>query len=207
MLFWWRYPSFCFLIHNFNSTSSPTLTYSNLLLFTTAYFHFLIYDINMTFSATLKYFNLLHFTNFSFHFLICNLNINVSPKLMHANIFFFATAWFTPLWYVSIKNWIGGVTCWSNCSGSFICKKSFFGEGLYVPSFLLFLDFFYMFGFSISAALCFLDWYYLIVSIKRNVHVNIIHTDNWTFIAWNQKIFGYALLYHHFEPQCHICPN
>ena len=75
-----------------------------------------------------------------------------------------------------------------------------------VPSFF-FLSFFYLFGHSTYAALCFLDWFSMIVSIKRLFRVNIIYTDYWTSVAWNQRIFGYALLHHHIEPQCHICPD
>ena len=64
-------------------TSSPTLTYSNLLLFTNASFYLLIYNINVTFSPTLTHFNLFHFTNASFHFLVYNLNITF---LLHLRI-------------------------------------------------------------------------------------------------------------------------
>ena len=195
-------PSFHFLINNFSSTNSPTLTYFNLLLFTTASFHFLIYNINVTVSDTPKYFNLFHFTNFFFHFLIFNINITFSPTITHSIIFLFATACFTPFWYVIIKILIGGVTCCWTCSGCFIHKK--IGEILDLLFFLLFLVFFSLFSFLISAALFFLNWYSFILFSKRHFHVNIIHPYNLTFVAWNQRIFGYALLHHRFEPQCHI---
>ena len=37
------------IIHMINSTSSPTLTYSNTFLFTSDFLHFLIYSFNVTF--------------------------------------------------------------------------------------------------------------------------------------------------------------
>ena len=55
-MFWWRCPYFTFLIHNFNSTSSPSLMYYNIFLFATAYFNFLIYSFKVTFYATLNIF-------------------------------------------------------------------------------------------------------------------------------------------------------
>ena len=79
----------------------------------------------MIFSDTLKYFNFFHFTISPLYFLICNLNIHFYPTLTISNIFLFTTACFTPLWYVSIRIWIGGVTCCSNCLGCFIHKKPF----------------------------------------------------------------------------------
>ena len=63
MLFWWGCPSFYFLIHNFNSTSFPTLMCLNLFLITAASFRFLIYRFNVTFYAT---FNIFFFTTACF---------------------------------------------------------------------------------------------------------------------------------------------
>ena len=157
MLFWWGCPSFHFLIYNINSTSSPTLTYSNLLIFTNASFHLLIYNINVVFSPTLTYLNLFLLTIVSFHFLIYNLNIIFSPTLTHSNIFLFTTNLLTLLWCVRIKKFIGCVTCWLTCLGCLIQKNRIFLEGLDVPSFLSFLEFFPLFSSSISAALCLLD--------------------------------------------------
>ena len=133
---------FHFLLYNINSTSSPTLKYSNIFLFTTDSFHLLVYNINLTFSPTLTYFNIFYFTTDSFHLHIYNLNITFSPTLTHSNLFLFTTDCFTLTWYVRIKILIGGVTCCSTCSGYLILKTGFFGEGLDVHSFLLFLDFF-----------------------------------------------------------------
>ena len=73
---------------------------------------------------------------------------------------------------------------------------------LYFFSFL-----FSLFSFSNLAALCFLNWYFMILSIKRHSHVNIIHQDNWALVPSNQRKHGYTLLNHHFEPQCNISPN
>ena len=56
MLFQWGCPPFHFLIHDFNSNSSPILTYSNIFLFTNASFHLLIYSFNATFSDALNIF-------------------------------------------------------------------------------------------------------------------------------------------------------
>ena len=57
MLFQWGCPSFHFLIHNFNLTYSPALTYSNISLLSNASFHFPIYIFNVDF--------LLHLITFS----------------------------------------------------------------------------------------------------------------------------------------------
>ena len=168
LLFWWGCQSFHFVINNINPTSSTTITYSYLFLFTTASFHFLIYNINVTFSATLMYFNLFHFTTASFHFLICNLNNTFTPTLKHSNIFLFPTAWFNLLWYVSIIIWIGGVTYCSTCSGCFTHKTGFLGRRPRCTFLYYFSGHFNMLSFSTSAALCFLDWYLMIVSIKRH---------------------------------------
>ena len=117
--------------------------YSNIFLFTTAYFHFLIYNINMTFSPTLTYSNLFHFKTASFHFLIHNINIIFSPTLTLLNLLFFTTDIFTPMWYVRIKVLIGGVTCCLTCLGCLIYKTGFFWRRPRdVSSFLLFLAFF-----------------------------------------------------------------
>ena len=168
MLFWWGCPSFHFLFFNMNSTSSPTLTYYNNFLFTTASFNVLIYNINVDFPPTLRYFNLLHFTTSSFHFLIYNLNINFYPTLTYYNLFLFNTSCFTPLWYVRIKIWIGGVNCCSTCSGFLIHKTDFFWIRLRFTVLSFFMECFYLFSFSISAALCFLNWSFMIISIKRH---------------------------------------
>ena len=144
MLFWWGRSSFRLPIYNINSTSSPTLMYSNLFLFTTDSFHSLIYNINVTFSPTITYFNLFHFTTASLHFLIYNLSITFSPKLTYSKIFLFTTTCFNPFWCFSLKKWIGGVICCSTSLGCLIHKTGFFGEGLDVPSFLLFFDFFFL---------------------------------------------------------------
>ena len=207
MLFIWGCPSFHFLIHNLNLNSSPKIMYSNLFLFNNASFHFLSYIFNVTFSDTLKYFNLFHFTTFYFHLFIYNLNITFSPTLTHSNIFLFNNAWFNPLWYVQIKILIGGVTCVSTCSGYFIHKTAFFLRTLRCNFLFLFLYFFSLFIFSISASLCFLNWSFLIVSINIRFQAYIIHPKNWMFVAWNQRIFGYALLHHHIKPQCNIYPD
>ena len=130
--------------------------YSNIFLFTNASFRFLIFNINVTFSPTLTYFNLFHFTSASFHFLIYNINITFSPTLTNSNFFFFVNVCFTPLWYVSIKILIGGVTCCWSCLGCLIHKTGIFGEGLDVLSFILPMALFSLFISSISAALCFL---------------------------------------------------
>ena len=45
-------------------------------------------------------------------------------------------------------------------------KQDFVGEGLDLLSFLLFLDFFSLFGFSIYDAFCFLVWSFMIAYIK-----------------------------------------
>ena len=45
---------------------------------------------------------------------------------------------------LEIKNNIGGVTCFWTCSDFLIHKIVFFGEGLDLRSFLLFLSFFYV---------------------------------------------------------------
>ena len=42
---------------------------------------------------------------------------------------------------------------------------------------------------------------------KDIFHPYIIHPDNWTFVAWNQRVFGHALLHHHLESRCHIFPD
>ena len=133
------YPSLHFLIYNINLTSSPTLTYSNIFLFTNCSFHLLIYNINVTFSSTITYFNLFHFTTAPFHFLVYNLNITFPPTLTYSSSFLFTVSCFTPLWYVINKFWIGGVTC----LGCLIHKTCFFWEGLDVPSFIYFLAFFF----------------------------------------------------------------
>ena len=137
MLFRWWCTSFHFLIHKLNSTYYPTLNYSNIFLFTTAFLHFLIYIFNVTFSATLRYFNILLFTTFPFHFLVCIIKITLPPNLTHSNIFLFTTARFTPLWYVRIKIWIGGVTCCLTCLGCLIYKTDLFWRRL-VCTFLFF---------------------------------------------------------------------
>ena len=116
----------------------------------------------------LRIFNIFHFTTASFHFLICDININVSCALTHSNILLFATDCFTQLWYVNIKFWIGGVTSWSTCSGRFIHKTSFFGEGLYVTSLFFFRTFFLYSVFQFYSALCFLNWSVMIISIERH---------------------------------------
>ena len=82
------------LIHMINSTSSPTLTYSNLLLFTIDFLCFHIYSSKVTFSVTLRYFNLFLFTIFPFHSFVCTHNINFSPTLTPSNIFLLTTACF-----------------------------------------------------------------------------------------------------------------
>ena len=180
MLFWWGCKSFHFLIYNINSTSSTTLTYSNTFLFTNFPFHFLIYNIKITFYPTLKY----------------------------SNILLFTTAWFTPMWYVRIKNLIGGVTCFSSCSGFLICKTCFFGRRLRYTflSLVFWLFFLYLvcqFTLQSSSSI---DISLLHLS-KDIFHINIIHPDDWMFVSWNQIIFSYVLLHHHFEPQCYICTN
>ena len=167
LLFRWGCPYFHFLVYNINSTSSLTLTYSNLFLFTTASFHFLIYNFNMIFSPTLTYYNLFLFTTSSFHFLIYNLNMNFSPTLTHYNIFLFTTSCFNPMWYVRIKFWIGGVTCCSTCSGSLILKAGSFGGGLDVPLFLFSGLFFFVQFFNFRYTL--LLQYYIISYIKRHI--------------------------------------
>ena len=169
MLFWWGFPYFHFLIYNINSTYSTLLTYSNFFLFTNDSFRFLVYNINVYFSPTLTNFNLFHLTTSSFHFLIFNLSITFPPTLTHSNLFVFTTACFTPMLYVSIKILIGGVNCCSTCLGCLIHKTGFFGEGLDVPSFLLVMDFFSLFSFSISAAICLLNWSFVIISIKIHI--------------------------------------
>ena len=203
MSFWWVCPSFHFLIHNTNSTSSTILTYSNILIFTTDFFHFLIYSFNTTFSATLRYFNLFLLTTFYFNFFVCILNIDFSPTLMYSNIVLLTTDCFTPLWYVRIKIWIGGVTCCWTCSGCLILKTAFLGRRLGCTFLFLFLSFLFVQYFNLRWTLL-PQLIFLTVSIKIKFHPYIIRPDNWTFAAWNQKIFGYALLHHNFEPQFHI---
>ena len=141
LLFWWGCTSFHFPVYNINSTSSPTITYSNILLFTNASFHFLIYNINST----------------------------SSPKLTYSNIFIFTTACFYPMWLVRIWIRIGGVTCCLTFRVLLFLKQDFFGEGLDLPSFLFFMEFSSPSSFSISAALCLLVWYFIIVYIKRHI--------------------------------------
>ena len=184
MLFWWGCKSFHFLIYNFNPNSSPTIPYSDLFLFTNASFHFLIYNINVTFYATLTYFNPLQFNTAYFHFFVYNLNINFSPELIHSGIFLLTTACFTPMWHVSIKIWIGGVTCCSDCSGLF--KNWFFWRRLrctllsFVCGIFLSVQFFNFCCTLIPQ-----------IDISRShlskdiFHVNIIHPDGWTFVSWN----------------------
>ena len=147
MLFRWGCTSFHFLIHNFNSTSSPKLAYSNLFLFTTASFHLLIYNTNVIFSATLQYFNLFHFTTFYFHFLICNIKITF---LLHVQI----PISFTSLLLVSLH--CGMLALKFELKVLLVSilvlvvlftKQPFNGEGLDVTSFLLFLEFFSLFRF------------------------------------------------------------
>ena len=128
MLFQWGCPYLCFLIYNTNSTSSHTLTYSNLFLFTTASFHFLIYNINST----------------------------SSPTLVYSNIFLFTTSCFAPMWLVLIWIWFGSVTCCSFYSGSLIHKTGFFLEKAYIYLPLFYFWPFSLFSSSIYAALCFL---------------------------------------------------
>ena len=85
-------------------------------------------------------------------------------------------------------------------------KTGFFEKGLDVPDFLLFLVFFLYSDFQLtlhSASKIGLILLYLWIDI---FDVHIIHPDNGMFFAWNQRVFGYSLLHHHFEPQCHICP-
>ena len=204
----WGFPSFHFLIYNINSTSHPKLTYSNISLRTYASFNFLIYDINVTFSPTLTYFNLFHFTTAFFHFLIYNLNITFYPTLTNSNLFLFTTAFLTPIWYVRIKIWIGGITCCSTCLGCLIHKTGFFGIRLrrsllsfVYGLFSLFSVFQFPLHYDSSIDL---SWLYL---SKDIFHVNIIHPDNWTFVAWNQRKFSYDLLHHNFEPQYHFPPD
>ena len=168
-LFWWWCPYFHFLIHNLKSNSSPTLTYYNIFLFTNASFHFLIYNTRVTF-------------NFFLHLFICNINITFSPTLTHYNIFLFTTACLNPLWYVSFKVFIGGVTCWSTFLDCFIHKTAFFWRRLRCTLLSFVSVFFSLFSFSISATLCLLDWSSLIVSIKRHFYVYITHPNDWTLV-------------------------
>ena len=203
----WECLSFHFFIHDINSTSSPTLTDSNFFVFTTYSFLLLIYNINVTFYPSLTYFNLFHFTTASSHFLIYNFKITFSTIITHSNLFLFATSFFTTMWYVRIQILLGGVTCCSTCSGCIIQKTGFFGEVFYVPSFSLFLAFFLcsVLQFTLhSDSSIDISWSHLWRDI---FHINIIHPDNLTFVARNQRIFRYTLLHHHFEPQCHICPH
>ena len=115
----------------------------------------LIHNFNSASFSTLIYSNLFLFTTASFDFLNYSFNVIFSATL---DIFLFAAACFTPLWYVHNNIWLGGVTFYSTCSASFIHKTAFWGEGLDVPSFFLFLSFFPMFRLSNSSSFCFLNW-------------------------------------------------
>ena len=136
----------------------------------------------MTFSATLRYFNLFLFTIFSFHLFIFNLSIPFYPNLTHSNLFLFTIDFFTPLWYVRIKILIGGVTFCSTCLGCLINKTTFFLEGLYVPSFILFQDFLYVQSFNFRCTLLPL-LVFLYCIYQNKFHPYIIHPGDWTFVV------------------------
>ena len=139
LLFWWGCPSFHFIIYNTDLNSSPTLMYSNLFLFTTASFHFFSHNINVTFSPTLTFSNLFHVTTASFHFLIYNLTLifllylrittsssSILVASLHCGIL--ALKYELEVLLVAQLVWVVLFT-----------KQDFFGEGLYVTFFILFL--------------------------------------------------------------------
>ena len=169
-MFWWGFPSFKFLIHNINSTSSPTLTYCNIFLFTNAFLHFLIYSFNVTFSATLTYFNLFLFTTFPFHFFVCILGINFIPhlrtpisssSLLLALLHFGIYALKFELEMLHVARLV-----------RFFSQTAFFGECLDVTSFFLFLTFFSLFSISTYASPWFLNWFfYCIYQNKNFIHI------------------------------------
>ena len=164
MFFRWGCPFFHFLIYNINSTSSPTLMYSNLFLFNTAAFHFLVYNLNVTFSPTLTYSNLFLFVTASFHFLIYNLNMIF---LLHLCIPIYSSSLLFSLLQcvmsalkfeleVLLVAWLVRVVLFT--------KQAIFGEVLDVSSFLFFLPFFlcsvFNFRFTLLPLLIFHDRIY-----------------------------------------------
>ena len=164
-------------------------------------FHLFIHNFNSTYSPALTYPNLFLFTTASFHLLIYSFNITFSATL---NIFLFTTACFNPLWYAHINILIVGVTCCSTCSGCFINKTALCWRRLIYTFLFLFLLFFLYLVFELPMHSASSIGIFLLYLPKAIFNPYIIHPDNWTVIAWNERIFDHALLHHHLEPQCHI---
>ena len=118
MLIWWRCTSLHFLIDFINSNFSPTLTYSNLFLFTNAFICFPNKIFNVTFYTTLRSFNLFLINTFSILFFVCMLKITFSPTFTHSDIFLFNAACFTSCTFYCIWIWFVGVTI---CLTGFVC--------------------------------------------------------------------------------------